>query len=64
VGHPVTAGHKYRDLVLQVGELAGRLRNLPSYKEILLRNPKKRKPDGTNLAESSKKGYGSKGAVS
>jgi hypothetical protein len=28
LGHPVTEGHKYRDLVLQVGGLDGRLMTL------------------------------------
>jgi hypothetical protein len=35
--HPVSAGHKYRDLILQVLGLAARMTTFP--------NPKKWKPD-------------------
>jgi hypothetical protein len=44
-GHPVSGGHKYRDLVIQVGGWTQGWRPC-SVKKLLLRNPKKWKLDG------------------
>jgi hypothetical protein len=48
MGHPVTGGHKYRDLVLQVGGLDTRLTTLLS-KRIIVEKSKEVKT-GCNLA--------------
>jgi hypothetical protein len=52
-GPPVTGGHKYRDLVFQVG--VGRKPD--GIAKINVAKPKEVK-QGSNLAESSKEGYG------
>jgi hypothetical protein len=39
--HPVTGGHKYRDLVLQFWGLEARLMTLLCKKKLLSQNPKK-----------------------
>jgi hypothetical protein len=41
LGHPVTGGHKYRDLVLQIGGLDAGLTDLALLKKLQLRTPKK-----------------------
>jgi hypothetical protein len=54
-GHPVTEGHKYRHLVLQVGVLIQGWWPC-SVKKLLLQNPKLWKPDGLLHDEIDKSG--------
>jgi hypothetical protein len=62
VGHPITWGHKYKDLVLQVGGLDARLTTLLC-KIIYCCEIQRSETRMTNEAESFKEGCGSKGAV-
>jgi hypothetical protein len=57
---PITGGHKYRDLVLQVGDFDARLTTSFCKKIIVVKS--KEVKTRCNLAESSKEGFGSKEA--
>jgi hypothetical protein len=54
--HPVTGAHKYRDLVLQLGGWTQVCKNITAAKSEEVKT-------GSNLAESSEEGYGSKRAL-
>jgi hypothetical protein len=58
--HPVTGGHKYRDVVLQVGGLDARLTTFIRKQKIVAKS--KEVKTGWNVAEYSSEGYGSKRA--